>query len=122
MNDSIKLINIRLYGYHGVNPFEREKGQFFLLNLRIYSDLIKAGLSDSIDDTIDYSELYESIKNIVEGPSVKLLERLATMVADEVFKTFPSVKKLILEVIKPDPPIKDSCIQGVSVKIIRYKE
>ena len=75
MDDSIKLSNIKLYGYHGVNDFERENGQFFLINLRLFLDLKKAGLSDSLKDTVDYSRVYECIKDIIEGPSIKLMEK-----------------------------------------------
>ena len=98
MGDSIKLSNIKLYGYHGVNDFERENGQFFLINLQLFLDLKIAGLSDSLRDTVDYSKVYESIKNIIEGPSIKLLEKLAAVIADEIFETFPQVGDLIVEI------------------------
>ena len=119
MGDSIKLSNIKLYGYHGVNDFERENGQFFLINLQLFLDLKIAGLSDSLRDTVDYSKVYESIKNIIEGPSIKLLEKLAAVIADEIFETFPQVGELKVEIEKPNPPIKGSCMDGVSVRIKR---
>ena len=97
MDDSIKLSNIKLYGYHGVNDFERENGQFFLINLRLFLDLKKAGLSDSLKDTVDYSRVYECIKDIIEGPSIKLLEKLADVVVDAIFETFPQVIGLNVE-------------------------
>ncbi|MQF99066.1 MAG: dihydroneopterin aldolase [SAR202 cluster bacterium] len=121
MDDSIKLSNIKLYGYHGVNDFERENGQYFLINLEFFTDLKKAGLSDSLKDTVDYSKVYESIKNIVEGPSIRLLEKLAAVMVDKIFETFPQVSELNLEIEKPRPPIEGSCIDGVSVRINRSK-
>ena len=121
MDDSIKLSNIKLYGYHGVNDFERENGQFFLINLRLFLDLKKAGLSDSLKDTVDYSRVYECIKDIIEGPSIKLLEKLADVVVDAIFETFPQVMGLNVEIEKPNPPIKWYCIDGVSVRINRSK-
>ena len=121
MDDSIKLSNIKLYGYHGVNDFERENGQFFLINLRLFLDLKKAGLSDSLKDTVDYSRVYECIKDIIEGPSIKLLEKLADVVVDAIFETFPQVIGLYVEIEKPNPPIKGSRIDGVSVRINRSK-
>ena len=121
MDDSIKLSNIKLYGYHGVNDFERENGQSFVINLQLFTDLRKAGLSDCLKDTVDYSKVYESVKNIVEGPSRRLLEKLAAMIVDEIFKTFPQVGKLNLEIKKPSPPIKGSCLTGVSVRINRSR-
>ena len=121
MDDSIKLSNIKLYGYHGVNDFERENGQFFLINLRLFLDLKKAGLSDSLKDTVDYSRVYECIKDIIEGPSIKLLEKLADVVVDAIFETFPQVIGLNVEIEKPNHPIKGSRIDGVSVRINRSK-
>ena len=121
MDDSIKLSNIKLYGYHGVNDFERENGQFFLINLRLFLDLKKAGLSASLKDTVDYSRVYECIKDIIEGRSIKLLEKLADVVVDAIFETFPQVIGLNVEIEKPNPPIKGSRIDGVSVRINRSK-
>ena len=121
MDDSIKLSNIKLYGYHGVNDFERENGQFFLINLRLFLDLKKAGLSDSLKDTVDYSRVYECIKDIIEGRSIKLFEKLADVVVDAIFETFPQVMGLNVEIEKPNPPIKGSRIDGVSVRINRSK-
>ena len=121
MDDSIKLSNIKLYGYHGVNDFERENGQIFLINLRLFLDLKKAGLSDSLKDTVDYSRVYECIKDIIEGPSIKLLEKLADVVVDAIFETFPQVIGLNVVIEIPNPPIKGSRIDGVSVRINRSK-
>ena len=121
MDDSIKLSNIKLYGYHGVNDFERENGQFFLINLRLFLDLKKAGLSDSLKDTVYYSRVYECIKDIIEGRSIKLLEKLADVVVDAIFETFPQVIGLNVEIENPNPPIKGSRIDGVSVRINRSK-
>ena len=45
----------------------------------------------------------------------------ATVIVDEIFETFPQVSKLKVEIEKPSPPIKGSCMDGVSVRINRSK-
>ena len=49
--DRILLEGMVFYGFHGVNPAERETGQRFLVNLDVTRDLRPAGLSEDIEDT-----------------------------------------------------------------------
>ena len=36
------------YGFHGVNPAEKELGQRFIVDLDIFTDLAKAGRTDDL--------------------------------------------------------------------------
>ena len=60
--DKILLNNMKFYAYHGVLPEEQEKGQNFYIDVEIDYSTKKAGLSDNLEDTIDYSLVYEIIK------------------------------------------------------------
>jgi dihydroneopterin aldolase len=50
--DKIVLKDIRLYGYHGVFPSEREKGQNFYIDVELFLDLGEAGKTDDLEKTV----------------------------------------------------------------------
>ncbi|MGC8626407.1 MAG: dihydroneopterin aldolase [Acidimicrobiales bacterium] len=82
--DSIEVRGLRFMGTHGALEEEAVRPQPFEVDLSIFADLGLACQSDDLADTIDYSELCEAVRSVVEGPHVRLLERLAQKVADGV--------------------------------------
>lgn len=67
MNDIIFLNGMRFYGYHGALPAENEIGQIFIVDITLKVDLHDAGQSDDVRDTVHYGEVFEDVKEIVEG-------------------------------------------------------
>jgi dihydroneopterin aldolase len=106
------------YGFHGVNPAEQESGQRFVVDLEVRRDLQVAGASDDPADTINYSQFYRLVKEVVEGPSRKLLENLAETIAEGVLDGF-DVDDVTVRVKKPEAPIKGSVLSYAGVEIFR---
>lgn len=104
--DKIILEDIKFYGYHGVNPAERESGQWFSVDVELYFDANSAIISDDITDTVDYSEVYRRVINFCKRKKAKLLEKLAGMIADDLIRNFP-INEVMVKVKKIHPPIKD---------------
>ncbi|MCR5403911.1 MAG: dihydroneopterin aldolase, partial [Butyrivibrio sp.] len=75
--DRINLTGMEFYGYHGCLPEEREKGQRFYVDVEMFMDLSPAGKSDDLNDTVNYAEVFEYIRQVVEGPSKQLIESVA---------------------------------------------
>lgn len=71
-------------GRHGVRPAEREEAQEFKVDIELDTDLAEPGRSDRVEDTVDYRLVYAIAKDVVEGESVKLIETLASRIADRV--------------------------------------
>jgi dihydroneopterin aldolase len=111
---------MEFYGYHGVNPEEKQIGQKYLVDLTISVDLRKPGESDRINDTISYTDLYKTTKHVMEGDSHDLIESLAQCIAKNILITFP-VDSVSVSVVKPHPPIKNSLITHAAVTIHRDK-
>lgn len=111
----IILQDVRFYAFHGVMSQERSVGTDFLVNVRIGYDISKAMQSDNVEDTISYAEVYNLIKKEMETPS-KLLENLASRVANAITSTFPEVYEIYLSVIKANPPMGADC-KGAGVEI-----
>lgn len=118
--DKILLNQMAFYGYHGLFPEETKLGQRFLVDAELMLDLKKSSRSDDMNDSIDYGEVYNVIKEVVEGKPKNLVETIAEQIADELFRTFNLLEACRLRVTKPDPPIAGH-YQSVAVEIFREK-
>ncbi len=118
--DRIHLRGMVFYGYHGDRAHEREAGQRFIVDLEVYSDLKNAGLSDRLEDTIDYGDIYRLVKEIVEGPSKTLLEGLAEDIAGRVLD-LEKVTGVRIMVKKPGVTIKSSILDYAAIEIERHR-
>ena len=119
--DRIVLDGMRFYGFHGVNPEERVKGQEYLVDLAIEMDLRLPGASDNLDDTISYAHIYRAVRDVMEGEPRNLLEAAAQSIAEKVLSDF-SVDAVSVRVKKPHPPIRGSVIENATVEITRRRE
>ena len=116
--DKIFVNKMEFYGYHGVFPEETKLGQRFRVDLTVEANLAKAGLSDDLEDSINYGELYEVCKGIVEGQPYKLVEAVAERIASELLTKFPKIMVCTVKVYKPDPPIAGH-YESVAIEIVR---
>ena len=119
--DRIVLDGMTFYAYHGVNQEERELGQRFVVDLWAETDLKVPSRSDALADTVSYTDLYRTVKAVVEGERYNLLEALAEAVAQRVLSSFP-VSAVRVRVKKPSPPIKDAILEGVAVEVYREQK
>ena len=79
--DRICLSGLRAYGYHGVLPAERERGQEFIVDVVLWLDTSAAAETDDLSKTVDYGSLASRLAEIVSGEPVALLEKLAQRLA-----------------------------------------
>ena len=119
--DKILLNGMTFYGFHGNSAAEQELGQRILVDVEIHRDLRAAGLSDDLEDTVNYSRIYRMVKDIVEGRSRKLLENVAEAIAGGVLEKF-DVDAVRVNVKKPGVPIKGSILDHAGVEIYRERE
>jgi dihydroneopterin aldolase len=115
--DRILVPGLRELGVHGVLPEERQRPQPFEVDLELFVDVRKAGDSDDLDDTVDYSAVCEAVSRVVATESYLLLERLATRIA-EVCKSDARVQKVAVEVRKLHPPVRAQ-VGYVAVRVER---
>ncbi|WP_044641840.1 dihydroneopterin aldolase [Risungbinella massiliensis] len=117
--DKIFLQKMHFYAYHGVLPEENRLGQRFQVDLELFLDLASAGATDDLQKTINYAEVYEAVRQEVEGHKYMLLEKLADQIAHKLLKEF-AIEEVLVRVTKPDPPIPGH-YQAVGVEIKRHK-
>ena len=99
----IELRNLRFKAYHGCLPQERIEGADYLVNLRCEADLRRAASSDSLEHTVDYSMLYDIIKNEMATPA-NLLEKVAGNILKNIRYYAPAVKSATITICKMEPP------------------
>lgn len=97
--------NLAFFGYHGVLKEENILGQKFFVDIELYTDLKKAGMSDNVIDTINYAEVYDQVKNIVENKRFNLLEALAEDIGKTILDGFPKVNEIYIKIRKPEAPV-----------------
>jgi dihydroneopterin aldolase len=119
--DEIFLEGMRFYAYHGVNPEERVQGQRFTVDVRIEADLGAAGRTDDLTETINYSEVFRCVREIVEGPPRALIETVAVEVAETILREFAPALAATVTVRKPEVAIKGSILDAVGVTVTRRR-
>lgn len=118
--DCIILEGMAFYGYHGVASAERTLGQRLLVDVEAFLNLAAAGASDNLKDTVSYDDLYQVVKNVLEGEPRNLLETLASDIAQRILREFP-VSKVSVKVWKVNPPIQGAQLSGAGVRITRSR-
>ena len=116
--DKIIMKNMKFYGYHGVLPEEQAKGQYFFIDAELLLDLSKAGATDNLEDTVDYSAIYGIIKYVTENNKFRLVEKLADSISQEILSRYEAIKEIIVQVRKPEAPI-DGEFDWMGVEIKR---
>lgn len=96
----IKIENLKLRTIIGVFDWEKRIKQDVTINIEIEFDGKNAGLSDNIEDTVDYKSLNKKIINYVEKNSFNLLEKMAICIGDIVMEDIRA-KKTTVKVDKP---------------------
>lgn len=117
----ISLKNVRFFARHGVLPQERVTGGEFMVSVRIKYPFDNALLTDSIDDTANYAEVYEIMKTEMLKPS-GLLEHVAGRIGSSIFEHMPEAESVDVEITKVNPPINADVMQSaVELHLINDK-
>jgi len=120
MADYIRLKGLEFYGYHGVMEAEKELGQRFIIDLTLKTNLKEAGVSDDVEETINYAEVYDEVKEIVEGKAYDLIETVAEKISDKLLAEFKTLEIIKVVVKKPEVPIP-GVLEWVEVEIERSR-
>lgn len=117
--DYIHVNEMEFYGYHGALKEETVLGQRFRVNVSLAVDLAQAGRTDDLTKTVNYADVFNLCREIVEGDPRKLIEAVAENIAEVILDRFASqVRGVRVVLIKPDPPIRGH-YASVSVDITR---
>ncbi|KAG2636821.1 dihydroneopterin aldolase 2-like [Panicum virgatum] len=119
--DKLVLRGLQFHGFHGVKQEEKTLGQKFAVDVDAWMDLSIAGETDSIYDTVSYTDIYRIVKDVVEGPSQNLLESVAHRIASATLLKFSQISAVRVEVKKPHVAVQ-GIIDYLGVEIVRYRK
>lgn len=104
MKSFILLENMTFYAYHGVFDQETTVGNEFTVSLEIEVNVEKSTLSDKIEDTVSYADVYDLVAKEMKTPS-KLLEHLAKRIIDRIKVYYPHIECIKIKLSKRHPPL-----------------
>jgi dihydroneopterin aldolase len=117
--DSIELRGLRFVGTHGALPEEAVRPQPFEVDLELIADLREAGRSDALEATVDYGELCDAVRTVIEGDHATLLEHLAEAVASRALAIAGErATGVVVTVRKLRPPVPVA-LASAAVRICR---
>ena len=62
----IRLEGLSVFGHHGARPYEKEAGQRLEVDLELDPVDDRAERSDRLADAVDYDQLYQTVREVVE--------------------------------------------------------
>ncbi len=93
--DRLSLHGILCMCHIGVTEEERRERQRIELDLELYADLQEAARTGDLKEAIDYREVCDAVRGLLEGGSFQLIEAAAAAVADLVLARFPAGRVVV---------------------------
>lgn len=118
--DLIRLQHLEFFGRHGTELWEKQTGCRFVVDLELAYDFSTSGRTDRLQDTLDYRVIYSRARHVVEEESHNLIERVASRLIHEMFRTFP-VLHVTVRVAKPEARI-GGLNRAVEIEMSRTRE
>lgn len=99
----VHLHHLRFFGHHGVFEEERILGNEYELNLTVGFEP-KVVPVTQLEETIDYTRLYELVKRRMHQPT-PLLETIATELVAEIRSMDNRISRISVSIQKLYPPV-----------------
>lgn len=103
--DEIRITGLEVFAHHGVYESEAVNGQKFIINATLFCDTQAAANTDCLEDTIDYGAVSLHINEYMTKNRYNLIETVANNMARSILKKFTDIRKIKLEICKPEAPI-----------------
>ena len=103
--ECIELRKMIFHAYHGVMEQERIVGNTYRVDLKLFLDLSKAIESDNLEDTLNYADIYNLVKEEMAISSL-LLEHAAGRIVRKIKHKYPHISKIKIRLAKINPPIE----------------
>lgn len=117
----IDIRDLRFHAFHGVEAQERLTGNDYEVSLRLQVDVSRAMVSDNVDDTVNYAEVYALTGREMAVPS-NLVEHVAYRIGLGIMDRWPEIKSVDIRLTKLNPPMGADCKgAGVQLHLINDK-
>ena len=108
----IRINNAQFFAYHGVLEYERKYGNQFEVDIEMECDL--SGISDDLNETVDYLSVYNEVKKNFESRTSNLIETANREIGELILEKFPKVMRVTVSIRKPNAPL--GIIESVEIE------
>mgnify|MGYP006234865581 FL=1 len=105
----IVLKELVFFARHGLLKEEAKLGQRFHINVVVELDSSLDLATDSPESTVNYVELFETIKKIFTEQRFNMIEAAADAIAVGILDHFAKLVSVTVEVKKPSVPVDCVC-------------
>lgn len=113
---TIEVNGLMCRAHHGVMPQERAVGNDFAVTVHIDYPAHRAVMSDELSSTVNYAELCDLIKSVMDTPS-QLLEHVCGRMHVALMERFPMTKGGFIRIEKLSPPISGVQMHSAAVSM-----
>lgn len=96
--------SLNCFGRHGVLNEENILGQRFFVSCEMETNFESAAENDDINNAVNYADVSNFISHYVKDNVFKLIETLASKLADELLINY-NIKSVYIKIEKPSAPI-----------------
>jgi dihydroneopterin aldolase len=105
----IELKELVFFARHGLLPEEDTLGQRFRVDVVVTLDSSLDLAVDTPAVTVNYVELFETVKRIFTGQRFNMIEAAADAIAAAILRDFDKVQSVTVNVKKPSVPVDCIC-------------
>jgi dihydroneopterin aldolase/2-amino-4-hydroxy-6-hydroxymethyldihydropteridine diphosphokinase len=116
--DEIIIDKLRVFCKHGVYADEQTNGQNFYVSARIFMETYIAGITDDLENTVNYAGMCHLISDYMQDTRYNLIEAVAENLAAYILNFSPIIKGVELSISKPEAPV-DLPFEDIRVKVSR---
>ena len=102
---AVSVRGMKFMARHGVFQDERALPQPFEVDVEVRGDFSRAMRTDELDDSYDYRHIVDSVRTVMEGNSISLIERIAAEILEKVSRNAPYGSLVTVRVRKPAAPL-----------------
>lgn len=103
--DRIIIEDLQVYAYLGVAQEEKTIGQMFFVSLQIGANLERAAKSDDVNDTLNYADLCNDVKTVMQSGKCNLIEATAMNIIQYLFRKYADIAEIRVTLKKPWAPM-----------------
>jgi FolB domain-containing protein len=100
--DKVSITGLELACIVGVRPAERRRRQRVRLSITLELDLSRAGISERIANTVDYSQVAEEVTELLCFREYRLVETATEEIAAMLLGVHPRAQKVSVTLEKPE--------------------
>lgn len=116
--DRLVLSGLEFHGFHGAFKEEARFGARFIVDVELYFPL---PASDDLADTVDYSAVYELVRQEVTERRYRLIEALAHRIAGRILSESERLERVVVRVHKPHAPLP-GVVRDVVAEVHRERD